>query len=379
MITSLLKSENKKEIKKQIVLVTDIPYPREAKIAYSLKENGWNVVLLYKTEPTFDIIPYCSTVYNYSCNDEAYKFALQFEPVIYHLFSRWNYDLAAMFIRNRPGKIVFDTYDLMAGMVKVDFLEKNYPGQLKLERYCLENADGICCRSIETQYAKQKMGYKFKGKRIFFPEYCWNKYDMAIRKNFNGRVSIAMVGNLNIDERYDINDSRNCHLKLAIQLSNHNITSYLYKQNISPASIERVKDKIRGNSNIIIGNITPSKLIDVLSYCHGGLIAAASDILEQPDPNYCLRKKHYGMGNKAFDYIDAGVAIIMDDSSNFLYRLIKRHTTVFDFRSFMLNIDSYLDKLREYLVVNEKDLYKIRDKLSMKKQIGRLITFYETI
>ena len=48
-----------------------------------------------------------------------------------------------MLIHNKLGKIVFDDYDVMAGMVKENFVRKRYPDNLELERFCLENADGL--------------------------------------------------------------------------------------------------------------------------------------------------------------------------------------------------------------------------------------------
>ena len=144
---------------RHVVFISDLPRSREVKLAYGLSQAGWQVTLLYKELPTFDATRYFADSQQYQEPWEALKLAACYTPVAYHVFSNWNFNVAATLIRYKPGKIVFDDYDVMAGVVKDDFLHKNYPGQLELERSCLENADGLCCRGLELQYAKRHLNY----------------------------------------------------------------------------------------------------------------------------------------------------------------------------------------------------------------------------
>ena len=120
----------------------------------------------------------------------------KFNPLVYHVFSSWNFDIAYGLIKKKIGKVIFDDYDVMAGMVFKDFAAEHYPGQIKKEKYCLEHANGICCRSLETQYAKRKLKYNIRCPRIFFPEYVWGRYS-ELKKDVSKMNTLVFAGSVN--------------------------------------------------------------------------------------------------------------------------------------------------------------------------------------
>ena len=142
----------------QIVFVSDRPSSREAKLAHGLRQAGWQVVLLYKTPPAFEAARYFQHAHGYRDEWEALAWCARYRPVAFHVFSTWEFDVAARLVRHRPGKIVFDDYDVMVGMLREEYVGRDFRRQVALERYCLENADGLCCRSLETQFAKRHLG-----------------------------------------------------------------------------------------------------------------------------------------------------------------------------------------------------------------------------
>lgn len=361
--------------KKQVVFVSDIPRSREAKIAYGLKHAGWDVILLHNREPTFDITKFCVETHQYTTPHEALDLAISYSPVVYHVFSNWNFGVATTLIRNKPGKIIFDDYDVMAGMVKEEIACLQYPGQMELERFCLENADGLCCRSLETQYAKRKMGYTYSGERIFFPDYCWNNYH-SIQKDTPDHFNIANVGNLSINPHYDMNHPRNFHFKLALMLSHHNIHSYLYKSNLTDEMFEFTK----GNPFISVKKLGYDAMLKEISQlCHAGLICAPQNITSNPDEIYCQTKRDHASCNKVFDYIDAGMPIIMDSELKFLNRFIRCYHKVFDYDLFISDVDKYVGLIREYLKNSSEERYGSRSALSVTHHIQRLAGFYQKV
>ena len=365
--------------KKQVVFVSDMPRSREAKIAYGLKHAGWDVILLHNYVPTFDATKFCAEVHQYTTPQEALDLAISYSPVVYHVFSNWNFGVATTLIRNKPGKIIFDDYDVMAGMVKEKIACPQYPGQMELEHFCLENADGLCCRSLETKYAKRKMGYTYSMRRIFFPDYCWNNY-RSIQKDTLDHFAVANIGNLYIDQNYDINHPKNYHLKLAIMLSRQNIQSYLYKTFLTDETIHFVKEVTGDNPFISVKNLGYDAMINEISQlCHAGLICTPQHITSNPDEIYCQVKRDLAIGNKAFDYVDAGMPIIMDSENKFLFWLLERYHKVFDFNVFIADVNKHVELIHEYTKNNSEERYHSRNALSIRHHIQRLTRFYESL
>ena len=365
---------------KQVVFISDRPRSREAKLAYGLQQIGWQVVLLHRQALAFDAGRYCVETRQYRSPWEALRLAACYMPVVYHVFSLWNFEVAATFIRHKPGKIILDDYDVMAGMTKEDFVRKYYPGQLELERFCLENADGICCRSLETQYAKKYMGYKFSGKRIFFADYCWNIAESRVQKSPDGCFTVANIGNLYIDMNRNIDHPKNYHLKLAVLLSQHGIRSYLFLSSLTSDSELFLKNALADNPYIRFGSLRYERLMRELhSQCHAGLICSPPLVTLMPDDAYRPSKRNYGVGNKAFDYIDAAIPIIMDSENRFLYFIVKRYHKVFDFSVFYSDLNECPRLIQNLLINSVEELSRARKILSVSHQAPRLANFYNSL
>lgn len=365
---------------KQVVFVADWPRSREAKLAYGLKRAGWDVILLFKHQPTFDPDRYFSRIHQYQKPVDALSLAASYTPVVYHVFSNWDFITALAFIIYKPGKIVFDDYDVLAGMLKKDNLSEHDLIKLEMERFCLENADGLCCRSIETQYAKRKLGYSYKGKRIFFPEYCWNIFNHNNGKGESKNFVIANAGNLYIDIRRNLNEYNNYHLFLALVFAQHNIASYLFKTNLNHLEVSFVSQASGNNPLIKITQLSYEKLMDELyHFCDAGLICAPQKITSLEQESYSQNKRNYAIGNKAFDYIDAGMAIIMDTENRFLFWYIKRYHKVIDFNLFISDLNKYSGLIRSWQSDGSGELFHASQVLSVSSHIHRLEGFYENI
>ncbi|MEW6235204.1 MAG: hypothetical protein AB1656_07435 [Candidatus Omnitrophota bacterium] len=358
------------------VLVSDFPRSREAKIAYGLQQNGWKVVLLHKEEPTFDPAQYCAEHRSYRSSWEALLLASQYSPVVYHVFSCWNFNTAELFVRHRPGKIVFDDYDVLAGMVDEERLESKYPKQLNKERYCLENADGLCCRSIETQYAKRHHGYKYSGSRIFFPEMCWNTDFHTPKKNDFDKFCVALVGNLSINADEEINHPNNYHLQMALYLSQYSVYVRMYCPVIDKNE-PFLQQLMQTNSFISRHWLSPDRLIqDMFFFCHGGMLCCPS---VESDAMYRRTKRNYGIGNKVFDFIDAELPIFYENSGRFMDWLLYRYRLTADLSDLLSNPSAAVSQMQNRFSANAEHIKKQKRHFSIVERIKRLIDFYENV
>lgn len=303
---------------RQVVFIANKPISREGKLAWGLKKAGFNVVLLHSEASNFDAPRYCSEVHQYHTPTQALELAQRYNPIAYHIFATWNYEMPALLTRYKPGKIVIDDYDVMAGMVKNDVARKKYPGNIELERFCLENADGICCRSLEAQYAKRHLGYAYKGKRLFLLDGCWYDRTTALERTpkiRDGHLHFVYCGNMSTE----ITGPYDYHQDVALLLSKHQIHYHIYPYYEHCRTI--LKDKFRhyllengGNPEYVHLHhpVASDHLIREISRYHYGLHLMWPNPIANPDDYpYELRGFDFGSTNKIFDYIDAGLPIFV--------------------------------------------------------------------
>ena len=376
------KRDRRKPVKNQVVFVSDMPRSREAKLAYGLWHAGWKVILLYQKAPTFDPDKYCTETHQYKDIPQLLKLAFSYNPVAYHVFSCWSFLSAAILIRNRPGKIVFDDYDVMAGMLKEEVARVQYPGQMELERFCLENADGLCCRSLETQYAKQHLGYQYQGKRIFLADSCWANHTIPNqpRPQITDDFHIVYCGNMPAK----INKSKYDVFWLAKTLAAQKIHFHIYP---SFGWVEGFKDTASAYRELanmtpffkLHNSVPPDKLIEELSQYDVGWM----DIRFFTDPYnvtyiYDDRKTgYYGPGNKIFDYVDAGLPFIINLPlfQEWLWKRVSVGVKIND--EFINNPKQYLSRFDWGLI--RKTVIQARSEYAVTKQAQRLAAFYKTL
>ncbi len=368
---------------KQVVFVSDFPRTREAKLAYGLKHAGWQVILLHRKAPTFDANKYYAEIHRYRDPREALRLASKYRPVAYHVFSLCKYEVATIFIRHKPGKIVFDDYDVMAGMMKESFARKEYPGQLERERFCLRNADGLCCRHLETQYAKRYMGYKYRGKRILFPEYCWDFPNLSQPGNRSpdDPIHIVYCGSMAIEKLHDpALHGRYFYLEFARALTENKIHFHLYPghqnyyKNFEDDYSEYLSLARETPYFHLHRPLPPEQLIKEMSRYDFGEHTIGKKDWTGENCVYNPVKDTHNMSNKIFDYIDAGLGII-SYNCRLEERLVRREGLgiIASREETGPALRARLDQIKEEV---RKKTAPARKKYSIHNQINRLAEFY---
>ena len=359
-ILSILRYNNKK-IKKYrgnnqtLVFVADRTMPRIPKIGLELIKKGYYIILLTKQATSFDREVFSEVIIYHSFLGLNF-YTKKIKSNIIHVFSLWNFNTAYYLIKNKPGKIVFDDYDVLAGMVNEKYASINLPNQYKKEKYCLENADAICCRSIETQYAKRYMGYQIKGKRIFFPEYLW-KESLAIDNIDKKEKVLVYAGNCN---RFAI--------KIAEELQKID-----WQFDVYPAITKNIFKNIPHNLKLY-KTVLPNKLIETLSNYQYALLMPPE--LAELEGVYTLNKRKYAMSGKIFDYLEANLKIVISEY-DFLIFLVKRYSSCIVLEKGKA-IESLADKLASFQDENLLIKYDVNN-IILENNINRLIKFYHSI
>lgn len=311
---------------RQVVFVCDFwmrNSQRVSKIAAMLKEQGIDVVLIHQESYGPESPELFREVHTYGSLSEALYLAKVFTGSLFHIFSCWHLYLAYELIRNKPGRIIFDNYDCLNGFITDEFLKQNYPGVQEVEKYCLENADGLCCRNMETQYLKRKFNYSFKFKRLFLPDGCSSRKIKRMDNARNDNNGFVFVGGM-LPESMDFFD--NWHCQIALHLSKRKLHYHIYPSAaVSDEYRQRLFDFINQYSDAgyfhIHEPLPYSKMLDTISeYKYSLYFVKINKNVEMP------ARQLFGWGNKLYDYLEAGLKTISDSPEGaFMSWIIKRY------------------------------------------------------
>jgi hypothetical protein len=293
---------------KHAVIVCDHVHVRAIKIGYALRNAGWKVTLLHKHRLLFDPSECFDETRQFRNHWHALLIASEYNPIAYHIFSSWAFMVATVFIRYKPGKIVFDTLDVLTGMVKEDIL-KRFSGQKELEQYCYLNADGLCCRDLRTQYLKRKLGYDLPP-RILFPEYCWPEGKVRRIHKLTDGIHIVYVGGVELNPQSPVA----YQYELAALLGANKVHFHIYPSTsqVVPGLRETMRrfvaPDVLSEYVHVHDPISPLDIGREISRYHYGLIISTKKINYGDDHDtYFDHQSDYFFAAKIFDYLDAGV------------------------------------------------------------------------
>jgi hypothetical protein len=300
---------------REVVFICDRLHVRAVKMAFALKGIGWRVTLLHKEPLSFDVSDYFAEIRRFDGVWDALSIAAEYSPAAYHVFSLWNFELASTLIRHKPGKIVFDYYDVLTGMVKSDLIAL-YAGQSELEQYCYRNADGLCCRDLRVQHIKRELGLRLPP-RILFPEYCWPPEKFRRSEKLGGGVHVVYVGSIEPNPDSPVA----YHYELAALLSRGRIHYHIYP------SYEHVGEELRSRMKSFVTSpadnayvhihdtISPLGMREELSKYHYGVLISGKKVEYGDDHDtYLPHQADYLLTSKVFDYLDAGLVTLTQDA-----------------------------------------------------------------
>ena len=355
------KTSKKYKRDKLIIFVADKYITRMDRLAYGLDYLGFNIILLCKKSRYFG--SFYNEIIEYRSPWKAVWIIKRLNASVIHTFSNWNFDTSYAIIRSKLSntKVVLDNYDVLSGLVKKDFLTTNFPMQQEKEKYCMENADGLCCRSLESQYAKRELNFKFKGKRIFFPEYVWELPIDSNNERDRFENTIVYIGNLS-----------KSIFELAKILKEFNWDLHAY----CAFNISILKNNSYSNLKIF-GPVKPKEIIKVLrKYKYG--IQLPSVLLNSH--LFTKYKYFYAAAGKIFDYIEAGLKVFISDELFQKWILcryghaikLEEADALDDIKKKIINFDAFNKVLIDQSIVDKSSI-------TIKKQVERLRRFYLSI
>ena len=318
---------------RQVVLISDLPRGREAKLGYALKFAGWRAVLLHGSAPAFDAARYFAETRSYTSSHEALSLACEYSPVVYHVLVNTDYRTAETILRHRPGYVVVDSYDLVAEMYTPEFLGARpaLATQIERERFCLEAADGVCARSHEYDYLARRRGYRYR-RRLHLPDGCWNlgTDEGAVAEGLH----VVYAGGVSLEDSAGDEFAAHGHrLWLAQALAEQGIHFHLYPAAVgnaggSQSSHHAFLQLGERTGYVHVHEPVPVDRIaaELAPYQFGIFVYNhLSGLPGTPCPNTDAKLENCA-SNKFYDYLDAGLPIVYNAApESQLAKLVARH------------------------------------------------------
>jgi hypothetical protein len=367
---ALKKINSKGSCQKDILLITNYPHGRFAKIANSFKLQGYRTVLITRIMPHDEIKNYFDVIFQNKRTWDLLLFASLVRSPSVHYYCHWMYSDAVNFLKWSKKPVVIDTGDLLNGMLNEVSIKK-FKILVKQERYCIEKAKGFCCRDMRTQFLKQQR--ENLPKRILYPEYAWG--DIKLQDKVAGSTHVVYVGNMEIDP----SNPSSFQYPLARSLAEAGIYFHMYP---SAHFGERLLTTLQGYFDklmapelkkyiIVHSNFGPRSLIREISKYHIGIIISGVDVNYKNHDTYTYHLQDYFSASKVWDYAEAGLHTIAQ-KGKYLNNMLRRYNL-----GVQVERIEQIPDLCDKLVKLEPPV--IPNSLLLNDNAERLIRFHEQI
>jgi tetratricopeptide (TPR) repeat protein len=176
---------------RHIVFAGTDPRMRHALMARGLRDLGYRVTLVYRKEPNFPLDQFFSDWSRFDTAEDGWMQAFLHKPLCYHLFMIWGDDFAPGLAQAKPGPVVVDLYDSLAGL----YYNAGIEGPL-MQLAALKAADGWVCRDLKTVASLKVCRLDWRKPRLWFPEYLTSL--PPARPPASGPVTVVSVGDLRL-------------------------------------------------------------------------------------------------------------------------------------------------------------------------------------
>lgn len=370
-----LKNNNK------VAFVVGNETPRVLKIAKALRKKGFCLEVFFTHKEARrgekerkELVEICEKSINYECLEELIYYLSQSDAGVIHVFPTWGcLGGAYVLIKNKElfSPIVFDQYDCLNELY-LDIKQE----ELDMEKYCIEYAAGLCCRSFDLEYLLFEKNYKYTGKYIKFFDYCNDDFkDLVPLKKKNDVLRLCYVGYVE-HEKGGLTNPLACHLDLARMCEENGVEYHVYPAIWDENEYRELIEYSHASNGFFFHHPLPySDMIVEISQYDYMITPARKSILEGVAMYYNTSERMvYGCSNKYFDSLDAFLPIIGIVPVKLIDWLTDMGVA---FKKSIEDID--FDELRSRKDELKENVIRVREELRLENKIDELIEFYRTL
>lgn len=370
----------------RVIVVVEHTTPRVYKIVSALHRQGAHITLV-TTPATMENAPnvnemvesavdekrYCGTV------EELIYCLMETDASVIHWFTEWHGMLfswcaiKAKAIINK--KIVIERYDILNGLcLKYDGVNER---ALEIERYVMENADGICNRSFEIPYLKEKLHFDIRGKVILFHDYVNSSVcPPALPEDDDRELSLVYSAGKVLSHSEFPDNPLACFEEFAEMCRKNKCHVHIYTGLENATKNASLIEMEKNNPYIHLHPSVPfSELINELAkYDYEVLPTLPADPKLEMLGSDTKYKLLYAATNKHFDAVDAGIPI--------LAKIPVKMVEMFTEAGFCIpwDVTEYnFDELRRRRYEMRRHVREHRAEWTMDAHMGELIDFYKSL
>ena len=364
--------------KKIIVFTGDRMILRSSRMAKWVKRNGafFTVLLSHKlyfiekfSNPEWD------SVFLYRNKFHLLRIIRHLKHVyLYHGFAPSSYypDLVRQHVKV---PFIIDMQDVYACYYGLNPSVRWIKAELPHEKNCLQFSDGLIGHSLEPNVALRKYG-KIKPPSLFFPLYCDNDYFQNNNKTLDpDDIHLVYAGGVASSLRDKAQYGLIQFHDLIRVLSGQKIHFHIYPSptNFKADYTEYEQMSVHSKYFHFHHSVSQDQLALELNKYHFGLLP-----FFQINSGQSPEKLKYATTLKLFNYIEAGIPILVSADLIFQNWIIKRNKAGLTIR------ESDIPRLKEIISTIDYSalvtgLMRKREEISLKTHIPRLFRFYRHI
>ncbi len=296
----------------------------------------------------------------------------KFDTDIFHCIAA-PYDLPALIIKYSNKKNILDSHDFAGISSGIE----NLPKKLReMERYCFENIDGIVHKGpkFEIEYYR-KYGYKIDCPELTYLDYCDEDFFMPINSHKlseeDGELHLVFTGSISSDLKYKYK----YYIPFAKKLAKQQIHFHIYPNPYGIRTLDVYKELDKKEKYFHFHKPVSYRELsrEIAKYDYGWWINQKFQ-----SPGSTVDKWKVGIGNKLSCYLEAGLPILVSDHLEWGKEIIEKNRIGQSIKPNEIdNIGKKIESVNYSTL--KKNVFKAREKLSIKKQVSKLVNFYENL
>lgn len=312
-----------------VVFVTRYARAREFKLAYAARLCGHRVTLVAPIVQSADLAAqYFDRHFKESDPWRILMLLNDLKPDITHLFVNYNNAQMLPVLMYAPSPVVYDPYDCVQGMI-AEKHQLSYT-EVAAERICFARADHVCARSLEPLYLRRQFRYRMP-QTTYFLDYCWQEpHQRAFKvRGKDEELHVAYCGGIWPEDQFPASEFGYAqYIDIGRALARQAIHLHLYPAP-TPNNANTVDffalylAEAETNPYFHFHQPLPNdRLLEVLRQYDAAMHIMGVSV------NHNLgratrAKLDYSTANKLFDYIEAGLPVIIHDGKH--QRGVVRH------------------------------------------------------
>ncbi len=340
------------------------PCIRNIKYAEALSKKGISIHLLFRGKDPYTNYGYSNSIYQ---SLTKFKYRISVMKTIRKLIAE--HDISIIHYHNQPDvlcatmiksklnvPIVYDCHDFLSFKHHLSNKEK------KAEKMCNENSAGVVYPS-QSYLDAAKQYYKFTELQLVFGNY-YPSAHLLSPDRFLPKLR-AKDGKIHIVYQGRLSEKQSDHRCIVDQLRTFNPDKYII--HLYPSNNKKFL-AYKAIPNIVLHEKQPyHRLITELSAYDFGLVMFNDTIIKK------LSAIKYAFGNKTFDYLCAGLPVVVQDTLDEVSRfVVENKVGILLSQLDGLDINSSWDGFVRMVL-------DIRESYSMEHQINHLESFYSSV